>query len=333
MLQAELSQGPQSERRPKLSDAVSQRTGSSFSTFTALPSNIEAVEAVMRFSDATHPFVLVTGPSGWGKSHLLNATVDQINRRKPGSAVLTSALQLIHSTRRQDPSECLVVDDVQDVLLHPRARHAFKQRLDLRVRTGRRTLLSWSFNDNGLRNRLELPLSRNWVVAAITEPTPSERELVSLQIASRYGLRLSRSLAKVLARHVHGNGRSIAGAMQRLRLTKSDWSLPEDVIPACGVLSPYLLGAEGWDPRDQIHDAVGAVVTSSPCSLTSNDFSCYLMLEEMGLSENEVATFLKVPQARAYNHARKVKSLLEEPEVADLILACRNAVLYGFEEE
>lgn len=319
--------------RARLSDSVAPAWIGGFQSLSTLSSNIDAIETVVRFSEGLHDHVAVFGPSGWGKTHLLHALAELL--AKPGSERVSvhAGLQWANSSVRPDLSDPLILDDVQDVLCHPRARHAFRQRLDLRVRTGRRTLLAWSSADGGRRARVVLPSIQHWTLVEIHEPRTSERSQVALQIASVNGLQISQPIATLIARHLHGNGRSILGAVQRLRLVKSNWTAHEDVIPACGVLSPYLLGQNGWDPRDHVHDAVQRVLGNASTRFSKSEICSYLMLDEMGLGETEVATFLRVPPSTAYNRARTVKLAMGDPDLKLLLIACRNAVLSGFGED
>jgi chromosomal replication initiation ATPase DnaA len=317
---------------PKNTEVTPAIRSRGFHDFTALPSNIDAIEASMRFADGTHPFVALCGPSGWGKSHLLVSVAEHLNHESSGSAEFVPAVQWARSTLRPEAVEYLVLDDVQDVFTHPRAKHVLRQALGLRVRMKRRTLLAWTTPEPTGRVKSMLPVGRQWTTAEIGEPSIDERELVVRQMASIGGVRLSMPVARLIARHLHGNARSILGAIQRLRIVKRDWNTPSDIIPACGVLGPYLLGHEGWDPRDHVQEAVNRAFTETSTGLRATDISCYLMLHEMGLCEGEVASFLKVSPSTAYVRCRLVRSLIEDERAASLVDACRNAVLCGFEE-
>lgn len=312
-----------------ITNTVVRRGKTGFESFTALPTNIGAIEATIRFSEGTSPFVAIFGPSGWGKTHLLSAVERKLAETGDDEAVIRSALAWTRSTSRQDLTPVLILDDLQDVFSHPRARHLVRQSIEYRVRTGRRTLVALTTDMPVRKLKSMLPFSGDWLWAEIGEPGIDERQLVVYQIASECQLHLSRPIARLIAKHLNGNGRSIRGAIQRLRLVKRDWSKNLDVIPACGVLSPYLLGHEGWDPRDAVWEAVQRVSTDT---LAKGEILSYLLLDEVGLSEGEVASFLKVSPAKAYQDCTKVRSRCEDAEVKALLDTCRIAVLCGFEE-
>lgn len=322
-----LAEGTQSLPTP-----VARRGKTGFDSFTALPTNIGAIEATIRFAEGTSPFVAIFGPSGWGKTHLLSAVERKLAETEESTVAIRSALTWTRSTTRQDLTPVLILDDLQDVFSHPRARHLVRQSIEYRVRTGRRTLVALTTDMPVRKLKSMLPFSGDWLWAAIAEPGIDERQLVVYQIASECQLHLSRPIARLIARHLNGNGRSIRGAIHRLRLVKRDWSKNLDVLPACGVLSPYLLGHEGWDPRDTVWEAVQRVCADRNLRLGEGEILSYLLLDDVGLSEGEVASFLKVTPAKAYQDCTKVRARCEDAEVKALLEACRIAVLCGFEE-
>lgn len=304
-----------------------------FQNLTALPSNIEAIEAGVRFADGSHPFVALDGPSGWGKSHLLSAVATQIRRTTDHTVLVTPALTWLQSPAGSTQVDCLLLDEVQEVLPHCRARHELRRRLEHRVRTARRTLLAWNQTEDSRRLRDLLPNWRLWSLFTIGEPNVQERELVVRQLADRIGVRLSRPVTRIVSRHLFGNARSIEGALRRLKLVKRDWGAPEDALPACGILGPYLLGHDGWDPRDQVYDAVQRVAERSGGTLCPKAAASFILLKVMGLSETDVATFLDVRPSEAYSLAKCLESRLAEPNLLSLVEDCRNAVLRGFDRD
>ncbi|MBS1715678.1 MAG: hypothetical protein JST30_15220 [Armatimonadetes bacterium] len=327
MLQSLLEHSRPVDKRPRLSEAVSGRTAASLHSLTTLSSNIESIEAGMRFAGGTEPFVAVYGPSGWGKSHLLIAVSETMG------VPVQSAFAWLKQAKRGPDQGPIILDDIQDVLSHPRSRHHFKQLVEFRLRTGKPTLLACSMVGGSSQLSAMLPCPGAWVMSQLREPGVGDRAQVVIQIAQRVGLQLSWTTVKLIARHLHGNGRSIAGALQRLRLDRSDWSRPEDVIPACGVLSPYLMGHEGWDPRDHVFEAVVRTIGPVTTVFNASEVACFLMLDDMGLSEGEVAAFMGVSPSTVYGQALMVRRRLSEPEAARLVDACRSAVLLGFEED
>ena len=311
----------------RLSRVLGQTPRGGFQTLAALPGNIKAIEAALQFAHSVQPFVVVVGPPGWGKTHLMVSTREAMSARG-SEPEITSALDWIMNPARFDSNAPLLLDDVQDVLRHPRARHQFRLALERRIRSRRPTMIC--FNGHRISHTLRafLPLSREWTVALISEPSSDERELVVRQIASSEGMLLSKAIVRLIARHLHGNGRSVSGALQRLKLYRDDWSAADDVCPACGILMPYLLCDDGWDPRDEVHEAVSRVVSDPD---TVIDVSAYVLWQLVGLTEGDVATFLKIGPSSVYNRSNQVKRRLSEEEFAAVFADCKSAVLQNFE--
>ncbi len=315
----------------RLSQVLGQTPRGGFRTLAALPGNIKAIEAALQFAHGVQPFVVVVGPSGWGKTHLMVST-SEVLADSASVPEITSALDWIMNPTRNDSSAPLLLDDVQDVLRHPRARHQFRLALERRIRSRRPTMICFNGHRVSHSLRTFLPLSREWTVALITEPTPDERELVVRQIASSEQMLLSKSIVRLISRHLHGNGRSVSGALQRLKMFRDDWSSADDVCQACGVLMPYLLGRDGWDPRDEVHEAVTrALANSATDPNLVTDVSAYILRQLVGLTEGDVATFLKITPSNVYNRSNQVKSRLNDPDFATLFSACKSAVLQNFE--
>ncbi len=307
----------------RLSHALSSASQGGFPTFAVLPSNIEAVESAYQFVDGAKQFVALIGPSGWGKSHLLEGTQSAL-RARGNSCELTSAISWVKGGNKYDSSSVLLVDDVQDIFRHPRAKYQFRLMLERRLRSRKPTMLCF----NGVRMshamRALLPLGREWKVTKISEPGVDERELIVGQIAAAEKVQLSRPIMRLIARHLHGNGRSITGALQRLKLYRSDWSSISDICPACGILMPYLIGCEGWDPRDQVYESVNQVFERWPkvSGVTPEEITAFILHESIGITEGDVATFLSISPSSVYKRSTKIKKLNGEPLVAALVDEC-----------
>lgn len=301
-------------------------------TFAALPSNIGAMEIAMRFASGSARFVGLFGPCGWGKSHLLQAVLETMEQNHL-APLMMSALQWTELPNRNSIRNPILLDETQELMLHPRSKHIWRQSIEHRLRTGRRTLIAWTSDwCFGPTNQL-LPPSREWVIAQLDSPGIDEKVLVVLQMAAAKDVRISQAIAQLIARHVNGNGRSVNGAIQRLRLVSKDWTQPQDLLKACGIIRPYILGHDGWDPRDQVLDAVCRTLGLSERDLSVQEVSCYFMTKEMELAELEVAESLKVTPGTVYKMSNSIQSQLSVPAASSLINACRNAILLGFEGE
>lgn len=324
---------PLSRPSVRLSEALEAGEPQGFRSFAALPGNLKAIESALEFAQGRVPLVAVVGPSGWGKTHLLRATTDMLGSQ--GACVVPrSALEWIMDPSRSDANHPLVLDDTQDVLRHPRARHQFRQALLRRVRSRRPTMLSFAGARVGRSLKAFVPFSREWNWALIAEPTCDERELVVRQIATTERMLLSQATTRLIARHLHGNGRSVSGALKRLKMYRSDWSDRDAVCQACGVLMPYLLGRDGWDPRDHVFEAVSqtvAGVDGAP-SGTVQDITAYLLWSEIGLSEDEIATFLRVTPSSVYTRSVDVRKRMEDSAYGALVGSCRRSVIDAFEQ-
>ncbi len=173
--------------------------------------------------------------------------------------------------------------------------------------------------------------NREWATATISEPTAEERELLIREIARTDTVFLSPGSIKMIAQHLHGNGRSINGALKRLKLLKNDWSEPEDACQACGILMPYLIGADGWDPRDVVGDIVAKTLTGFGMSQSLYaDLCSYLLLRVIGLSEEEVSTFLHLTPTQVFQKASQIPTGARDPVLAQVVLACKSAVVQHF---
>ena len=301
-------------------------------TFAALPSNINAMEVAMRFATGSANFVRLFGPCGWGKSHLLQAVLETMERNNL-SPKLMSALHWAQLPNRNSIRTPILLDETQELHLHPRLKHIWRQSIEHRLRTGRKTLVAWTAEGQGQAMSQLLPPSREWISAQLDSPGIDERVLVVLQIAATKDIRISQEIAKLIARHVNGNGRSVSGSLHRLRMVDKNWTQPQDLLRACGIIRPYLLGHNGWDPRDHVLDAVSSTLGLSEYDETVQEVSCYFMTKEMELAEMEVAESLQLAPGKVYKMSTSVQSQMSTSAANSLINACRNAILSGFEGE
>ncbi|MCC6404292.1 MAG: hypothetical protein IT207_09820 [Fimbriimonadaceae bacterium] len=293
---------------------------------TVVASNIAAVEAGIKFLRGDSPFVVLHGPSGWGKSQLvLGIEAEGIER---GLRIrVRDAVNWAAAPSRTDHNCVLILEDVQGLARHPRLRHSLRLLLAQRARARRATMLVGTSEYCPTISKLLPSASRPWKFVSIEPPCDSEKLAIVRSLASGMDLQLSDEVGMLIARHLRGNGRSLIGALERLKLMRQEWSQPSDVLLACGVLRPYWLGSGGWDARDTVADAVAFTCGGAHCEDAMNRTIAYFLLDELGLTEHESASFLKVREATVYRWAEDVKRSLEDGSASCPVDACRNAII------
>lgn len=305
-------------RAPRLSEVLFERPERSFGTLAALPSNVEAIESAIRFSAGLSTFVVLAGPSGWGKSHLLNATTQRLRTEFGRECDVVPVIR--HLSKM--PSDCpqvLVLDECQEVFGKPRLRALLRCDLERRVRAGKPTLLSFTVPKIGRPIKSLLPSSREWSLAEMGTPAPAERVPLIHQLAAREGLTLSANLVKIIAHQMHGNGRTLAGALKRLRLSQATWLDSRATLRACGLLEPFFADSSAWDLRMRIHRSA-EISRAQFGRVLWTDLAIYTMLREATLAEASVARFMGIEPAEAYlRAARFAKEVAEDPAIANCV--------------
>ena len=312
---------------PRLSEALFEGERTAFGSIAALPSNVKAIEACLLFSWGMQALVAVVGPSGWGKTHLLNASAEHIRRRIGQRVPVNTARDWLETNARPDGSLPLILDDVQDVLSSPRACQQLRLVLERRVQGGRPTLLSFTSPKVTRAIRAFLPSQRTWHIRQISAPDNAERELVVRQIAATQNLMLSQRLVRLLAHKTDGTASTIAGALQTLRLVRDQWVEPCEVLQACGVLVPYLADKQGWDLRDHVAETVSAAVPTVG-GKSRQELCVYLMVTKMGLSEKDVASYFHLEPGAVYQQANAQAARADSDES---LSTCEQAILRSLE--
>lgn len=294
MIQAEPVQ-----RVPKLSEVLFEPSTRRFGTLAALPSNVRAIEAALLFANGLNTFVGLFGPSGWGKTHLLESAAHHIAQEYGPRPPILTADEWIANPNRHDPALPLLLDDVQDTFARARSRNVLRIALERRVRSGRPTLLGFTAAKLTRSTRHFLPFEREWEIAVLDAPAPSERMLVVQQMARCESLQLSTELTKLLAYHLKGNGRTLLGALKRLKLYGPMWQSKRATLRGCGLLDPFLCDNGEWDLKDRIERCVREA-DPSEWNGTSEDLAIYMMLREASLGEADVARYFGIEPAMAY---------------------------------
>jgi energy-coupling factor transporter ATP-binding protein EcfA2 len=265
-----------------------------------MASNAAAHENSMRFATGDVDLLALVGPTGWGKTTLLGAMRQRLTRRgTDASAIVLTASDWIHRSGRLEPGASLLLDNVQEVLDAPRVRQTFLMALERRVRLGRPTALCFTSPKVTRQFRGVLPGSRSWTIATIASPTTAERADFVRHVAPFLEMRLNEPLIQHIAQTMLGNGRTICGALNRLRMRQSEWLDDESTVRALGLLSPFCADCADWDLRELIADASTTLgLRDDPCRRKA--MLAYTMLNIALLPETEVARFLGVIPGAAY---------------------------------
>jgi chromosomal replication initiator protein len=183
-----------------------------------------AVECVAGCFGATHPHaevnpLLLHGPPGVGKTHLIHALADEVSRRRPDAALaIVSANTWAGSPEEGSARDCglLAVEDVQH--LPPRTAETFTALLDQRGARRRQTVLTASTGPAGLTHlpaRLTSRLAAGLVVGLLPF-TPEGRLNFLTDRCRRAELDVGEEVLRWLAERLPGSGRQLEGAVARL---------------------------------------------------------------------------------------------------------------------
>ena len=321
---------------PPLSQIMSEDDARHFRMIATLPSNIEAVEAALLFSAGLEAQVAIVGPSGWGKSHLLEAVAGRL-RAESGMALPRSmdVEDWLSGLNRGAHAGPAIVDNVQTCMGSLRQSQLLRVSVERRVRSRRPTLLSFTARAPSRQIRALVPQPREWRIVHLKAPTGPERESVLRQMASTEGLALSEELVRLIARKTKGNGCTLKGALKRLNVQQGRWLTATETLQACGLLNPFFADDGNWDLRERIVKVVGRCA-GEPTGLSVDPLcaATYLMLREAMLSEAEVADYLKMEPKSAYRLARRVERLLkDDPATAEALKRLISEVVGALETD
>ncbi len=282
---------------PRLSGTLFPFERSGFGTFATLATNLQAFETAMMFAGGLVHFAALSGPSGWGKTHLLQAVATLMARERQLAVEVKLTGAWLSTQPRAESIPVLILDHAEDAFTQARTRQALRTLMERRRRLGKPTLLGFTMDRSSRAVRQILP-AREWVISEIARPNRADRIHIVKQLAENHQLILTPMLIGLIARRVVGNGNSLDGAMSRLRLIGSAWESPQQEIRALGLLEPLLSMRSGWDLRDHIAEVAGSVEQDPK---RAQDLAVYAMLKWVGLHESDVAAFF-------HNHTNDVFS-------------------------
>jgi chromosomal replication initiator protein len=224
--------------------AASQRPFATLEGFVVGASNRMAFAAVELA--ATRPGemspLFLHGPSGVGKTHLLEAFCAQARQRHPGIATVflsaeqftTAFLQALHGTglpgfrRSCRSADLLVIDDLQFLIGKRATIVEFQQTIDAVQRQGRQMVFA---ADRDLDALAELGSDvvvrlKGGMHASILPPDEEVRRGIVAGLAARRGLAIPDAVVQHVAQHITRHARELIGAVNRLEATSHMLGLP-----------------------------------------------------------------------------------------------------------
>jgi chromosomal replication initiator protein len=218
----------------------------SFACFVCAPENQAALAALQDFaadlgadSDQQVSFIYLHGPAGTGKSHLVQALVQEITIKRPAltanildaSTLAGDSAQSTLETVRD--SDLVVLEDLQH--LAPVCVEPWIQVMDDRMARRLPTIVTarvgpqhLSYRGVRVCNRLTSRLAAGLVIAL--KPLQSAGRLLLLQdLARRRQLVFSQEVLSWLAKNLTGGGRQLEGAINQLELLSRVHRQPLDV--------------------------------------------------------------------------------------------------------
>jgi Bacterial dnaA protein len=314
-------------KQARLSGLVMPAEETGFKVVAPLHTNVRAIEAALLFATNHHPFVAISGPAGCGKTLLLKAASQYIKTHGDTCVEYMTAEQFLKLEGRIGLEKIIIIDDCQDVFGKPKQYLRLRLALDRRVRGNRPTLVAFSCPGRDRRINNLLPAPRKWCLETISEPSLVGRISLVNHLAKKERINLSPVFTKIIGAKLLGNGRVIAGALQRLKLEKSDWTDSCQILRGCGLLDPYFADNSNWDLRHRII-RVSNDVASKDHRLEVDELSCFLMIHVAGLCEASVANYLEMDPGRCYQQAAKVAKLVKnDAKIASLVHHCTESIL------
>lgn len=301
-----------------------------YERFVVLPSNLEGLEAALMLGSGVSPFVAIVGPTGWGKSHLMRVAAEQSLSSFGVRPKIRQGCQLTRGGR-WDLTGPLILDDVHLCLGRPREFQALRNALELRVRLGRPTMVCFTgMTKHQIASML--PHMNCWTVAEVPLPHPEERQAILRMLVTQERLVLSDRLVRHLAKSIDGSGDALRGVVQRLGVSKADWTGAEDELLALGTVRPFL--AQPHAPLRWVDCHVRRVI--EPLGLEgyedlATNLSIHILRKMMGIAESDVSQYYRIEPGDVFSIEHAFECALHDPKVQRLERVCLDALSDAFD--
>jgi hypothetical protein len=295
----------------RISDVLFRTREGSFSSIASFGSNADAVDAGLLFLNGVEKNVVVLGPSGAGKTHLLNVMAAHF--RQSGLPVdgVRSAAEYLRHPLHADGESPLLLDDCHEIWTSPKQKMALRLQLERRVRAGRPTVLSFTQETPSRMLSALLPQRREWRISQISAPTADERLTLIQKMAKNEGIVLSPRLARIMASEIPGSASALAGALKTLKLIGNEWKSPASILRSLSLMDPYFGGNSAWDLRHRLlklaKDPAHAAEGVQPM-----DLALYTLVYVVGMPESHIEAGTNLPCCDIYRRASAFRRLVEE---------------------
>ncbi len=270
-------------------------------------SNSDAITKAVAWAHGELPFLVLSGCSGWGKTHLASEVAEL-------ATAFGRSAQVLCSAQTPPTAEMVVLDVCAGLLPRTRAATEFAALLERRIRAKQGTLLVLT-PECGCRR---LPSASKWGRAFIAEPSSAEREVIAAAICRRLGFFLSEQSRAQVVRMVDGDGNRLVGALHRLAWhAEKGTPLDNQPIRIAGLLHPHAPGVNGSDVRDIVTNAAGqsgarGILPALHTNERTIALAAYVLSKEALLCEALIGEYFGIAQCRVYGMIQHVRELVEE---------------------
>ncbi len=245
-----------------------------------------ACQAVAARPAANYNPLFIYGPSGLGKTHLMNAVVNEIKQKNKDVRVMFvkgDALtnQMIESLAKHDMAtfrenfrncDILLIDDIQFIAGKPSTQEEFFHTFNTLYDEGKQIILSSDRPPKDIPDLQDRLVTRfEWgLIADIQPPDLELRIAIIKKKAEQVGISIPDEVGTFLAENLRSNIRQIEGAIKKLSALSflSGKSISMELAKSC--LSELLGGAEPLNVTvEKVFSAVSGKYNVSKADLVS----------------------------------------------------------------
>lgn len=229
-------------RTPVVSNLVPTYTFDSFVMGASNRLAYSSAQAVAEQPARTYNPLMIYGPSGLGKTHLLQAIGNYVREQDPSSRVMYVTTEqftndFIHSIRvkkahefhqRYRSIDVLLIDDIQEVENKDQTQQEFFQTFNHLHLAGKQIVITCDKHPNELKLLTERLRTRfaNGLVCDVSPPELETRLTILIRRCEAEGRDVPRDVLEAIAHRVDSNVRNLEGALTRVVAAASVNNLP-----------------------------------------------------------------------------------------------------------